>query len=79
MAQPALGWCDPVLRKHPIVRFVARTRIFGTRRSNDDFRVTFQTTPVPLCGTSPPDLRRGARKMSNLHGPLTGHCVSQAP
>ena len=44
---PALGWCDPVLRKHPIERFVSRTRIFDTKRSNDDFRVTFQTTPVP--------------------------------
>ena len=45
MAQPARGWCDLVLRKHP----------------NEDFRVTFQTTPVPLRGTSPPDLRSGAR------------------
>ena len=45
---PALGWCDPVLRKHPIERFVSRTRIFDTKRSNDDFRVTFQTTLVPL-------------------------------
>ncbi|MCI0420461.1 MAG: hypothetical protein L0312_14760, partial [Acidobacteria bacterium] len=43
------------------------TCIFDTKRSNDEFRVTLQTTPVPLRGTSPPDLRRGARKTSNLH------------
>ena len=69
MAQAAPGWCDPVLRNHPIERFVSRTGIFDTKRSNDDLRVIFQTTPVPLRGTSPPDLRRGARKTSNLQVP----------
>ena len=45
---PAPGWCDPALRKHPIERFVSRTRRFDTKRANEAFRVTFQTTPVPL-------------------------------
>ena len=69
MAQPAPGWCDPYLPRHPIERFVSQTRIFDTKRSNDDSRITFQVTPVPLRGTSPPDLRRGARKTSNLQVP----------
>ena len=45
---PAPGWCDPALRKHPVERFVSRTRMFDTKRANEDFRVTFQTTPAPL-------------------------------
>jgi len=65
MAQPAPGWCDPSLRKHPIEYFVSQTRIFDTKRSNNDFRGTFQTTPVPLRGTSPPDLRGEPEKDPN--------------
>ncbi len=42
------GWCDRSLRKPPIECFVSQTCIFDTKRSNDEFRVTLQTTPVPL-------------------------------
>ena len=49
--------------------------MFDTKRANEDFRVTFQTTPVPLRDTSPPDLRRGARKTSNLQAALQAACV----
>ena len=69
---PAPGWCDPALRNHPIERFVSGTRIFDTKGTNEAFRVTFPTTPVPLrdrrrCAALPlPDLRREARKTSNL-------------
>ena len=45
---PAPGWCDPALRNHSIERFVSSTHILDTKRANEDFRVTFQTTPVPL-------------------------------
>ncbi|MCI0419990.1 MAG: hypothetical protein L0387_21650, partial [Acidobacteria bacterium] len=69
LAQPAPGWCDRSLRKPPIERFVSQTCSFDAKRSNDEFRVTLQTTPVPLRGTSPPDLRRGVRKTSNLQPP----------
>ena len=68
MAQPAPGWCERPLRKPSIQRFVSQTCIFDTKRTNDVFWVNLQTTPVPLYGTSPPDLRRGARKTSNLQG-----------
>lgn len=61
MAQPAPGWCERPFRKPSIQRFVSQTCIFATKRTNDDFWVTLQTTPVPLCGTSPPDLRRHLR------------------
>ena len=64
MAQPAPGWCDPALRKHPIERFVLSTRIFDTKRANEDFRVAFQTTPVPLC-----DRRRCATAVAARHFP----------
>ena len=61
---PAPGWCDPALRKHPIERSVSRTRIFDTKRANADFRVTLQTTPVPLrdrrrCAALPPLISGG--------------------
>jgi uncharacterized glyoxalase superfamily protein PhnB len=45
---------------------VSQTCIIDTKRTSDDFRITIQTTPVPLRGTSPPDLRRGVGKTSNL-------------
>ena len=74
---PALGWCDPALRKHPIERFVSRTRIFDTKRANEDFWVTFQTTPVPLR-----DRRRCAALVPLVQGgPYPGGCsiFSQLP
>ncbi len=46
--------------------FVLQRLFLDTRRLNDGSRCIRQTTPVPLRGTSPPDLRRGARKTSNL-------------
>jgi hypothetical protein len=61
LAHPVPGWCDQRLRKPPSEGFVSQTCIIDTKRTNDDFRVTIQTTPVPLRGTSPPDLR-GAQK-----------------
>jgi hypothetical protein len=42
------GWCDRSLQKPPVERFVSQTGIFNTKRLNDVFRVTLQTTPVPL-------------------------------
>ncbi len=59
------------LRKPPMERFASQTGIFGTKRSNDDFRATpsdhsrAAARPLSLRGTSPPGLRRGARKTSN--------------
>jgi hypothetical protein len=41
---PAPGWCDSSLRKARFERFVPRTRVFNTKRLNDD---SPQTTPVP--------------------------------
>ena len=61
MAQPAPGWCERSLRAPSIECFVSETCIFATKRTNDDSWVTLQTTPVPLRGTSPPDLRRYLR------------------
>ena len=49
MAQPVPGWCNQPLRKPPIEGFVSQTCIIDTKRTNEDFRVMFQTTPVPLC------------------------------
>ena len=65
MAQPSPGWSERPFRKPSFQRFVSQSCIFATKRTNGDFWVKLQTTPVPLCGTSPPDLR-GARKTSNL-------------
>jgi hypothetical protein len=48
------------------MRFVSKILKLGTKRANDAFWHFPQTTPVPLCGTSPPELRRGAQKTSNL-------------
>ena len=63
LAQPVPGWwSNQSLRKPPIEGFVSQTCIIDTKRTNDDFRFTHQTTPVPLRGTSPPDLRRGVGK-----------------
>jgi hypothetical protein len=61
LAQPASGWCDRSLWKPPIERFVSQTCVFDTKRSIDAFQIIPQTTPVPLRGTSPPDLRRYLR------------------
>ncbi|MCI0424174.1 MAG: hypothetical protein L0312_34025, partial [Acidobacteria bacterium] len=52
------GGATGLLRKPPIERFVSQTCMFDTNRSNDDFRVTLQTTPVPVrdrcrCATLP--------------------------
>ena len=63
---PAPGWCDWTGWKPSVECCVSQTCIFNTTRSNDDFSVGLQTTPVPLCGTSPPDLRRGARRTPNF-------------
>ena len=48
MAQPAPGWCNPLLRKPPIKRFVARIR------TGDDVgsRYTTQTSPC-RCAAHP--------------------------
>ena len=45
-------------KRHAVTnaRFVSQTCVIDTKRTNDDSRVTLQTTPVPLRGTSP-DLR----------------------
>ena len=61
MAQPAPGWCDRPLQKPPIEGFVSQRCVLDTKRSNEGFWRLLQTTPVPQGGTSPPDLRRGAR------------------
>ncbi|MCI0421995.1 MAG: hypothetical protein L0312_22665, partial [Acidobacteria bacterium] len=60
----APGWCDRSLRKPPIERFASQTGIFDTKRSIDDFRVTLQTTPVPLR-----DRRRCATAVAARHIP----------
>jgi CHASE1-domain containing sensor protein len=69
MAQSAPGWCERSLGNPLIERFVSQTCVFDTKRSIEAFQVIPQTTPVSLRGTSPPDLRRGARKTSNLRFP----------
>ncbi|MCI0420296.1 MAG: CRTAC1 family protein, partial [Acidobacteria bacterium] len=76
LAQPAPGWCDRSLRKPPIECFVSQTCIFDTKHSNDEFRVTLQTTPVPLR-----DRRRCAALPLLISGgepekrPISGHSL----
>ena len=45
---------------------MSQSGLIDTKRSIDAFQIIPQTTPVPPCGTSPPDLRRGARTTSRL-------------
>ena len=74
MAQSEPGWCHRPLRKPPMERFVPQRLFLNTKRLNHGSRCILQTTPVPLRGTSPPDLRRGARKTSNSQGPGSKPC-----
>src|SRR5688572_18188859 len=46
---PAPGCCDRTGWKPSVECCVSQTCIFNTTRSNDDFWVGLQTTPVPLC------------------------------
>jgi hypothetical protein len=52
--------------KAPAMRFVPTILKFRAKRLDGGFRDLPQTTPVPLRGTSPPALRRGAQKISDL-------------
>jgi hypothetical protein len=50
LAQPAPGWCRPLLRTHATKCFVGETGILilATKRTADGLWGHSQTTPVPL-------------------------------
>ena len=60
------GGATPIFNKRHS-SFFPRTRVFDTKRLNDDSGGIPQTTSVPLGGTSAPDRRRRVRKTSNLY------------
>jgi hypothetical protein len=60
---PAPGWCDRPSRIPAIEGLLSQTCIFDTKRTNDDFQVALQTTPVPLRGTSPSRRGKGCRAL----------------
>ncbi len=65
------GGATPIFNKRHS-SFFPRTRVFDTKRLNDDSGGIPQTTSVPLGGTSAPDRRRRVRKTSNLYPKTAG-------